>query len=47
MSRNNKFLVVYVFSKYDDLSRLENFVDSYIKYDHGYQHELLICYKID
>lgn len=46
MSRNNKFLVVYVFSKYDDLSRLENFVDSYIKYDHGYQHELLICYKL-
>ena len=46
MNRNNKFLVVYVFSNYDDLSLLENFVDRYRKYDHGHKHELLICYKL-
>lgn len=43
---NNKFLVLYVFSKFDDLKRLENFVESYQKYDHGYDHDLLICYKL-
>ena len=45
-NKSNKFLVLYVFSKYDDLTRLKNFVESYHKYDHGHDHELLICYKL-
>ena len=45
-NKNNRFLVLYVFSKYDDLTRLESFVESYLKYDHGHDHELLICYKL-
>jgi hypothetical protein len=46
MSKNYKFLVVYVFSVYDEISRLENFVKSYDNNYSGYPHELLICYKL-
>ena len=44
--KHNKFLVLYVFSKYDDIERLREFVKSYKKHDLGFPHNLLICYKL-
>ncbi len=46
MNNINKFLVVYVFSKFDDISRFEKFINSYKKYTSGFPHELMICYKL-
>ena len=43
--KHTKFLVLYVFSKYDNIDRLKEFVKSYKKYNLGYPHDLLICYK--
>ncbi len=44
--KHTKFLVLYVFSKYDNIDRLKEFVKSYKKYNLGYPHDLLICYKL-
>ena len=41
-----KILVVYVFSKFDEIDRLINFVESYKKYESGIPHTLLICFKL-
>ena len=46
MTQNNKFLVVYVFSKFDDINRFKNFIESYKKYPSGHPHELIICFKL-
>ena len=46
MEQINKFLVVYVFSKYDDIDRLRFFVNSYKQNPPGYPHEFLICFKL-
>lgn len=46
MSKINKFLVVYVFSKFDDIDRFQKFIDSYKKYSAGYSHELVLCFKL-
>ncbi len=39
-------IVLYVFSKYDNIKRLKEFVEHYYKYDSGYKHKLIICYKL-
>ena len=41
-----KILVVYVFSKFDEIDRLINFVEFYKKYESGIPHKLLICFKL-
>ncbi len=41
-----KILVVYVFSKFDEIDRLINFVEFYKKYESGIPHTLLICFKL-
>ena len=46
MSEINKFLVVYVFSKFDDIDRFKDFISSYKKNPPGYPHEFLICFKL-
>ena len=46
MEQINKFLVVYVFSKFDDIDRFKAFVNNYKKNPSGYPHELLICFKL-
>ena len=42
----NKFLVVYVFSKFDSIDRLSNFINSYKKFTSGYPHKLVLCFKM-
>jgi len=46
MKRFDKFLVVYVFSKFDDISRFKNFINSYKDNPPGYPHKFLICFKL-
>lgn len=46
MKKFNKFLIVYVFSKFDDISRFKNFINSYKNNNPGYPHKFLICYKL-
>ena len=46
MKQLNKFLVVYVFSKFDDIDRFKFFIDSYKKNPPGYPHKFLICFKL-
>lgn len=41
-----KTIVLYVFSKYDNVKRLKEFIKYYYKYDSGYKHKLIICYKL-
>jgi hypothetical protein len=46
MKKNNKFLIVYVFSKFDDINRFKNFINSYKVNPPGYPHKFLICFKL-
>ena len=46
MKRLDKYLVVYVFSKFDDISRFKNFINSYKDNPPGYPHKFLICFKL-
>ena len=46
MSENNEFLVIYVFSKFDNIERFSNFINSYKKFPSGYPHKLVLCFKI-
>jgi hypothetical protein len=41
-----KTLICYLFTGFDKISSLKKFIDSYKKYKSGYQHDLLICYKL-
>lgn len=41
-----KVLIAYVFSKYDNIERLQDFVNHYKKYESGLPHKLLICFKL-
>ncbi len=43
---SNKPIVCYLFTKYDKISSLINFYKNYKKYKSGYNHDLLICYKL-
>ena len=46
MNNDSKYLVVYVFSKFDDIDRFKKFISSYKRYNSGYPHELIICFKL-
>ena len=46
MEKFNKYLVVYVFSKFDDIDRFKNFINSYKNNPPGYPHEFIICFKL-
>ena len=41
-----KILVSYLFTKFDEEVSLENFKKNYLKYKSGYNHDLLICFKL-
>ena len=43
---NRKLLVSYLFTKFDGLETLDNFKKNYLKYKSGYDHDLLICFKL-
>ena len=43
---NKKVIVVYLYTKFDLVENLINFIDFYIKNPPGYKHKLLICYKL-
>jgi hypothetical protein len=44
--KNKKMLVCYLFTKFDNKITLLNFVRNYKRYNSGYQHSLLICFKL-
>ena len=44
--KNKKILVCYLFTKFDNKITLLNFVRNYKRYNSGYQHSLLICFKL-
>lgn len=41
-----KILVSYLFTKFDQLESLNTFKKNYLKYNSGYLHDLLICFKL-
>ena len=41
-----KPLVVYLYTKFDKIDSLINFKLNYLKFDSGYSHDLLICFKL-
>ena len=41
-----KILICYLFTKFDKLSSLNKFINNYKKFRAGYEHDLLICYKL-
>ena len=41
-----KPLISYLFTKFDQIDTLLNFKNNYLKYDSGYSHDLLICFKL-
>ena len=41
-----KTLVVYLYTKFDNINSLINFKLNYLKFDSGYSHDLLICFKL-
>ena len=43
---NKKILVCYLFTKFDQIKQLTDFIDNYKKYSSGINHELLICFKL-
>ncbi len=43
---NRKLLVSYLFTKFDEFETLDNFKKNYLKYKSGYDHDLLICFKL-
>jgi len=46
MEKFNKYLVVYVFSKFDDIDRFRNFINSYKNNPPGHPHKFIICFKL-
>ena len=44
--KTKKILVCYLFTKFDNKITLLNFVRNYKRYNSGYQHSLLICFKL-
>ena len=42
----SKIVVCYLFTKFNKTSSLTNFVKNYKKFNSGYIHDLLICYKL-
>ena len=46
MTINNKIVVCYLFSKFDDLSDIFEFIKNYKSFNSGYNHSLLICLKL-
>ena len=44
--KTKKVLVCYLFTKFDNKITLLNFVRNYKRYNSGYQHSLLICFKL-
>lgn len=46
MSLNKKILVCYLFTKFDNLSDLNNFIQSYKSLNSGLDHTLIICLKL-
>ena len=43
---NKKILVCYLFTKFDEINQLTDFINNYKKYPSGINHELLICFKL-
>lgn len=43
---NKKILVCYLFTKFDKIKQLTDFINNYKKYSSGLNHELLICFKL-
>ena len=41
-----KNLVLYLFTKYDDVTSLLNFIKNYTQRPAGKKHKLLICFKL-
>ena len=41
-----KLLVSYLLTKFDKLDTLNIFKKNYLKYRSGYDHDLLICFKL-
>ncbi len=46
MTINNKIIVCYLFTKFDDLIDISNFINSYKKLSSGQNHLLIICLKL-
>ena len=45
IKKNNKVLVVYLISKFDNPLSFKYFLINYQKYNPGHNHKLLICFK--
>ena len=43
---NNKVLVCYLFTKFDEYDDLSKFIDNYNSFSSGYNHKLVICFKL-
>ena len=43
---NEKILICYLITKFDDENTLLTFLKNYKKFKSGYPHELLICFKL-
>ena len=43
---NEKILICYLITKFDDENTLLTFLKNYKKFESGYPHELLICFKL-
>jgi hypothetical protein len=46
MSNNNKVIIAYLYTKFDIKENLINFINHYQKNSPGYDHILVICYKL-
>ena len=46
MSTNDKVIIAYLFTKFDVKENLINFINYYQKNPPGYEHILVICYKL-
>ena len=41
----NNLVVLYLISLYDDRNNLKKFINNYLNFDSGANHELIICFK--
>ena len=46
MKKNKDIIVCYLFTKFDNLSSLQNFIRNYSIYNSGLNHKLVICFKL-
>ena len=46
MKKNKNIIVCYLFTKFDKLSSLLNFIRNYSNYNSGLNHKLVICFKL-